>query len=99
MLNNTVMFSKHAAERLKDRLGISVAPGSEYPLPDELVQCNDYYRRHPTTNHLLETWVHTKGIFALIIDQSTRMVITVLTKEQKHLYNNQYDNILRQLKH
>ena len=88
---NQIVFTKHAAERLQQRLGISVSPDSEYPLPDELVLS----AIRPTYGQkaLQETWVHTQGLFALIIDQSSRMVITVLTKE-----HHQMASILRQAK-
>lgn len=88
---NQIVFTKHAAERLQQRLGISVSPDSEYPLPEELIL--SAIRPHNVTKVLQETWVHTQGIFALIIDQSTREVLTVLTKE-----HHQMATILRQAK-
>ena len=80
---NQVVFTRHAAERLYERLGISVSPDSQYPLPDNLVLSS--IRTQYGRKTLQEHWVHIQGRFALIIDQNSRRVITVLTKEHHQI--------------
>ena len=87
-----IQFTRHAAQRMNERLDIPIKTDTIYPMPNSLTLSG--IRRHSITNKLQETWADIDGKFALIIDQSTRLVITVLTKEHEHLYNYQFKTIL-----
>lgn len=87
-----IQFTRHAAQRMNERLDWQISPDNIYPMPDTLVFSG--IRRHSITNKLQETWSDVNGKYALIIDQSTRLVITVLTKEHDYLYNGQFKTIL-----
>ena len=87
-----IQFTRHAAQRMNERLDWQISPDNIYSMPDTLVLSG--IRRHSITNKLQETWADANGKYALIIDQSTRLVITVLTKEHEHLYNYQFKTIL-----
>ena len=74
-----IQFTRHAAQRMNERLDIPIKSDTIYPMPDTLIFSG--IRRHSINNKLQETWADVNGKYALIIDQSTRLVITVLTKE------------------
>ena len=72
-----VGFTKHAADRFSQRLGIEIRSGQEVNIKSAFTLAKTY--NHTETNRKLEAWCYndTTQKIVLIIDAENRSVITV----------------------
>lgn len=79
--NDSVLFSYHAAQRLKERLGISVSTDREYNIANSFIHSKTYF--HHTLKVLVESWIATNKEIALIVAKDSRVVLSVLNEDNQ----------------
>ena len=80
MATDKVLFSYHAAKRLKQRLGVSVATDREYHIANSFIHSKTYL--HHTLKILVESWIDAQEKkVALIVAKDTRVVLSVLNED------------------